>query len=86
MNECHRVGCVAEVLVAWSVSPTGADDKENLITPGSVGGDDGGLAVWHDAHGLLRWRRLTRAAPDLAEGEQRARSHYDSCKGRRWSA
>jgi hypothetical protein len=85
VNECHRVGCGAEVLVAWSVSDTGRDDKENLITPDSVGGDAGSLAVWKDTHGLLRWRRLSRSAPTLRDGEQRARSHWDSCKGQRWS-
>ena len=85
MNECHRVGCVVEVLVAWSVSATGADDQPHPVIPESVGGATGSLAVWKDAHGLLRWRRLSRSAPTLGDGEQRARSHYESCKGERWS-
>jgi hypothetical protein len=77
---CHRAGCFADVEVAWSVSVTGADDKPMYLD--AVGGDRGSVAVWRDEHSLLRWRRITKAAP-LASGEQRAVSHWETCSGER---
>lgn len=81
--ECWKPACAAPIIMAWSVTPEDQDEKPMPVDHDSIGGDAGELAVWRDVHGLLRWRRLTKTAPGLGEGERRAVSHYATCSARR---
>ena len=45
----------------------------------SVGDPEGTLATWRDDLGVLRYRALTKANPDLGPGEKRAKSHFAVC-------
>ena len=76
--ECRSCG----VPVVWAYGqptekhPEGA---RNPVQRDSVGGPDGNLAVRRGDDGVMYFRSLTKAQPDLLDGEQRAVSHYAKC-------